>query len=74
MYRVKIELTAVDERGVVTALTELKRRMLRDLTENHGALSAEYGISVPAVYGLTCKVSVRCGALVDGAYPVGEEG
>ena len=74
MYRVKIELTAVDGHGVVKSLCELKRRMLADLTGHHGLLDVEYKVSGPGSCGLMCKVDDRGGMTADGEYPVGEEG
>jgi len=74
MYRVKIELTAVDGHGVVKALTSLKRLMLVDLTVRPGLLDVEYKVSGPGSCGLTCKVDACGGLTADGEYPVGEVG
>ena len=74
MYRVKIELTAVDGHGVVKSLCELKRRMLTDLTGRHGLLDVAYSVPATGLCGLACQVDARGGLTADGEYPVGEEG
>jgi len=74
MYRVKIELTAVDGHGVVKSLCDLKRRMLADLTGHHGLLDVEYNVPATGLCGLACQVDDRGGMTAGGEYPAGEEG